>query len=324
MKLKPSILSSLGLMIVILFVSCQSETEPSSATSPTVTITNTIRSQSTPELTTTSLPTPTNITTVMTEITLDPIVKPAASATIVSGLATPNIIGATLTPLPTLEGEELEIAIAELLANPMNCDVPCWWGAIPGITSLNEIKHSISPYSFDLYEHQVNGEVVYLRLGIGYIEERNDFSVRVAYNFSHSILIGITAYSPSISEFLAEYGSPDEVWLETMSFELEGGLPFRLNLVYMQEGMAAGYVVDGNIQNGMVIGCFAEKQTGRLRLIMPNNVISHKDFSPIFEQDRHYLRLEEATDITIDDFMQIFRDHTQPQCIKTPAELWNG
>ncbi len=117
----------------------------------------------------------------------------------------------------------------------MNCDVPCWWGAIPGVTSLNEIKHAISPYNFDIYEYEEGGEVVHLRLGIGYIEERGDFEVKIAYNFSHSILVGVTAYSPSISEILAKYGQPDEVWLETMSTERET-LPFHLNLVYLQKG----------------------------------------------------------------------------------------
>ncbi len=58
----------------------------------------------------------------------------------------------TLTPLPTFAPEELETAVADLLANPMNCDVPCWWGAVPGVTSLDEIKHAVSPYNFDIYE----------------------------------------------------------------------------------------------------------------------------------------------------------------------------
>jgi hypothetical protein len=51
--------------------------------------------------------------------------------------STPTI--PTLTPLPTFAPEELETAVADLLANPMNCDVPCWWGAIPNDTTFFEI-----------------------------------------------------------------------------------------------------------------------------------------------------------------------------------------
>ncbi len=94
----------------------------------------------------------------------------------------------------------------------------------------------------------VDGQLTILRLGIGHVEERNDFEVRIGYGFTNSILTSVSAYSPSVSEILAKYGQPDEVWFETMSFMLED-LPTRLNLVYFQKGIAVGYVVDGDISN---------------------------------------------------------------------------
>jgi hypothetical protein len=229
---------------------------------------------------------------------------------------------ATLTPLPTLEGEELETSVTRLLENPMNCDVPCWWGAIPGVTSINEIKHAISPYNFDIYEYYDEEGKVYFRLGIGHVEERNDFEVRLVYGFSDSILAGVTAYSPSTSEFLAKFGKPDEIWIETKSYKREGNLSVRLNLVYLQKGMAVGYVVDGDIQDNIVTGCFADKEKGRLFLLVPDTATSYKDFTPIFSLERRYLLLEEATSLTMDDFMQQFSDPSQPQCIETLTELW--
>lgn len=162
-----------------------------------------------------------------------------------------------------------------------------------------------------------------MRLGIGYIAERNDFEVIIVFRFSDSILTGVTTISPSIFEILTKYGQPDEVWLETMGFEREGDLPVRLNLVYLQAGMAVGYVADGDIQDDMVIGCFADEEMGRLRLIIPNTATSYEDFPTIFEEDRSYLPLEEATGLTMEDFMQHFSDPTQPQCVETPAELWD-
>jgi hypothetical protein len=330
MKLKDAFLFSFNLTVMLLLVSCQSETEPTITTSTIVTATNTVMSQPTLELTMTSSSPPTATVTVMVETTSDSVPDSTASATTVSEtltlapmLATPTIVMPTLTPLPTLEGEELETRVAELLENPMNCDVPCWWGAIPGVTSINEIKHAISPYNFDIYEYYDEEGRVYFRLGIGHVEERNDFEVRIVYGFSDSVLAGVTAYSPSVSKFLAKYGEPDEVWLETMSHEREGDLPVRLNLVYLQKGIAVGYVVDGEINNEVVMACFADKETGRLRLLAPNTTTSYGDFSPIFEVDRRYISLGEATGLTMEEFMQRFNDPTQPQCIETPAKLWN-
>ena len=247
--------------------------------------------------------------------TKPPTATPSPSAT---ATASPM---PTLTPLPTFAPDELETAVTDLLANPMNCDVPCWWGTVPNITRFNEIKHAISPYDFHISEYEENGEVVYLLLETGYVEEQGDYEIGIVYNFSDSILVGVTAYSPSISEVLAKYGQPGEVWLATGI--TPAPIPFRLNLVYLQEGMAFGYVIDGDAQSGMFKGCFADEEMGRLRLLAPNTATSYKDFTPIFELDRRYLPLEEATDLSMAKFMQQFSDPNQPQCLETPIKLWD-
>ena len=328
MKQKYLLQLTFGLINLLLFIRCQSEIEPTIVTSVGELVTSTAASQSSLGSITPS-PVPSITSTVKAKATSNLVPDPSpsvttipATATLQPPSATPTIVEVTLTPLPTLEGEQLELAVAELLTAPMNCDVPCWWGAIPGITSLNEIKHSVSPYNFDIYEYEEGGEVVHLLLGIGYIEAQGDFEVRIVYNFSHSILTGITAFSSTISEILNKYGQPDEVWLETIAEEYQGSLPVRLNMVYLEMGMAVGYVVDGDHQDDVVTGCFADQEMGRLRLIAPNTAISYNDFLPIFEADRHYLLLEEATGLTMDEFMQAFSDPTNPQCIETPAELW--
>ena len=327
LKLKSEFLSSFCLIVILLLVSCQLEMEPIHAPSLTAVTTNTIISQPTLELTTTSLPLPTTIATEIVEKTSVPVPAPAISTTPVSETVTSSLISATpiiavitLTPLPTLEGEELETSVARLLENPMNCDVPCWWGSVPDVTSINEIKHAVSPYNFDIYEY-TDGERTILRLGIGYVEERNDFKIRIGYGFSNSRLTSVSAYSPPIFEVLAKYGQPDEVWLATAISPAP--IPVRLNLVYLQEGMAFGYVTDGDAKSGMFKGCFSDEEAGRLRLLVPDTTTSYKDFSTIFEEDHRYLLLEEATDLTMDDFIQQFSDPTQPQCIETPIELWD-
>jgi hypothetical protein len=257
----------------------------------------------------------------------DPDPTPSATVapetpTTLPTIATPTTAAATLTPLPTLEGEELELAVAELLANPMNCDVPCWWGAVPGITSIDEIKHAMSPYNFGIYEYEEGGEVVHLRFDIENNEEQGGFEVRIVYNFTNSILTGVTAYSPSISEFLTKYGQPDEIRLWVNNDPRLTNPTVWLQIVYLQKGMAVGFITDMFVQDDKVAGCFAEIERGRLRLLAPDLVTYYKDFTPIFEVDRRYLSLESATDLTMEDFMQLFSDPTQPLCIETPAELW--
>lgn len=327
MKQKYVLLSGFALVTILLFVSCQSETKPTVTASSVEPATGIVAPQPLLEITTpsslsmTAVPGGTETASVsVLDLSGSPTTIPESPMPL-PALTPSTATTTTLTPLPTLDADDLKTAVAELLANPMDCDMPCWWGAIPGTTSINEIKHTISPYNFHISEYEEQGEIVFLLLETGYIEEQDQFEIGIVYNFSNSILTGITAFSPSVSDFLAKYGPPYEVLLETMSVERET-LPVRLNMVYLGKGMAVGYVVDGNIQGDRVIGCFADEEIGTLRLITPDSVTSYKDFSPIFEQDRRYLPLEQATDLTMDEFMERFSDPTQSQCIETPIELW--
>ena len=325
MKLKYAFISIFSLIVVLLLGSCQSESEIFMTISPTVIVTNTAITQPTLELPMTLSPLPT--ATEIVETISAPNPSPTALATTGSKivtlpppLATPTVIVTTLTPLPTLEGEELDVAVAELLANPMNCDLPCWWGAIPDVTTVNDIKHAMSPYNFDIHEYYDEDEQIHLRIRIGNVEEQGDYEINIVYSFYDTILKNVTVYySQSISEVLTKYGQPDGVFLATGI--APAPMPVRLNLVYLQESMAFGYVVDGTGKNHKIEGCFAA-DLGVVHLRQPGSITSYKDFRPIFEADRKYLPLEEATDLTMDDFMQQFSDPNQPQCIETPIELW--
>ena len=85
-------------------------------------------------------------------------------------------------------------------------------------------------------------------------------------------------------------------------------------------------MVDGNSQDDVITGCVANRDTERLRslrLIIPDSATGYKDFPSIFTEERLYLPLEESAGLTIEDFMQLFNDPTQPQCIETPVELWD-
>lgn len=260
-------------------------------------------------------------------------IAPTATATIlavtatIAPTATPSLtptprLAPTLTPLPTLTGEELEIALENLLANPMNCDVPCWWGAIPGITQIGEFKHQLDPYNFDMYEYQ-DYEFSYLRLGIGYVEERNDFAIRIGYRFSGTLLSGVSAYAIPIADVLARYGQPDEIWFTSEDVLREEFLLMRLNLVYFGKGIVAGYLLHGTVENEVATTCLNwENDRGSLRLVVPNTITNYQDFSPIFERDRRYLPLAEATSITVEEFMEMFSNPDAEHCLQTPISLW--
>ena len=58
----------------------------------------------------------------------------------------------TVAPLGTLEPAQARATIEPLLRDPMNCPVPCFWGIVPGTTSLDEAKAFFSRLGFAIFE----------------------------------------------------------------------------------------------------------------------------------------------------------------------------
>jgi hypothetical protein len=176
MKLKKyALLFGFALVIVLLLNSCRPETEPAVQNPPIARSTNTATSQAA------------QLPITRAAVTLEPSSTPTPSATIavetptpLPALATPTIIAITLTPLPTFPADELETAVAELLANPMNCDVPCWWGAMPGVTTVFEVQQFLNLHQLTDYRHNENQVPDYIELFIGFDGEQ--FGYRVMYS----------------------------------------------------------------------------------------------------------------------------------------------
>jgi hypothetical protein len=83
-------------------------------------------------LTSTLTPTP------IPSITLAPIVTIEQHA---SPTLTPTI---TMTPLNTLEPEKANEMIKTLLREPVDCSAPCFWGIVPGQTTIEEAESIFS------------------------------------------------------------------------------------------------------------------------------------------------------------------------------------
>ena len=75
---------------------------------------------------------------------------------------TPDVPSATFTAAPTwtllatLPIEEAENAVAELFLNNRNCQLPCWWGIVPGETTWREAHAMLSTLVLgDIYYGQI-------------------------------------------------------------------------------------------------------------------------------------------------------------------------
>jgi len=91
---------------------------------------------------------------------LYPTIIPSVTATnIPTSTLTPTIPftatpSSTITPMAvdTLEPELARATIEPLLHEPMNCEVPCFWGIIPGQTSFDEARIFFNQLGFTPFE----------------------------------------------------------------------------------------------------------------------------------------------------------------------------
>jgi hypothetical protein len=58
----------------------------------------------------------------------------------------------TQTPLATLDSASVKETVQPLIKSPMNCTVPCFWGIIPGKSSIGEVRAFFSTLGFIPYE----------------------------------------------------------------------------------------------------------------------------------------------------------------------------
>ncbi len=92
---------------------------------------------------------PTQIPSVTAPTIAASVVSPTGTLSLPSDTPSPAV---TATPLVTLEPSQAKATIAPLLTDPMNCAVPCFWGIIPGRTSLDEARMFFSKLGFRPFE----------------------------------------------------------------------------------------------------------------------------------------------------------------------------
>lgn len=141
-------------------------------------------------------------------------------------------VAPTLGPAPTLSPES-EGRVLELLKTNAGCDLPCWWGIVPGQTSWAETRKLVdglgartraSSTSNNLVVHTTGGfDLAKLQIYNRFVfVERSDTdgveTIKIR-SFTTGNLSGFqdlwASYSPK--EIMSKYGQPQRVWLQSGS-----------------------------------------------------------------------------------------------------------
>jgi len=136
--------------------------------------------------------------------------------------------------------------VASLLESNGGCKLPCWWGAIPGQTSWDEVEQFLNMFITRVEQGQAgtsledDGDHFYTNYSAEYIVLGQASKGRILYDVRDGVIVGISVdppgneFSYQLHQLLSSYGQPQAVYILTypnVPFEI---LPFRILLIFVK------------------------------------------------------------------------------------------
>ncbi len=250
-------------------------------------------------------------------LTLTPFPSPSAAPPMLTPLpsATPTAAPPTPTPLATFQDPEAEIR--SLIRNHGGCQLPCWWGITPGVTSWLDASRFFARFSDHVtIEESRRGQIdsrpyqqfiVYYRSGLS-IDYAVSTTIEVTEGTVRLLLIDLEAsiasgYSPK--RILSDLGEPDEVLVNDMDTSLS-----NLTLWYESRGVAATFLVD------------EDESSQELCLIAFQGTATWDSFDPSFRalmDDASAVPLQERFSISAPEFLSVIAMTELPVCVPLAA-----
>lgn len=244
----------------------------------------------------------------------------------------------TWTPLPTMPSAEAAKLVLDFMKNNAGCQFPCWWGITPGDTTWENARRRLIPLS---YNNDLSKENVYI-----YNKKSDDsFSAGFSFMLGETVIDQGYVIKNNIVEYIEirsdvgtytllslvlAYGKPEEVWVGTYNYAIQGQLPFDLLLEYPTKGFLAYFAGStGQINQDIVNMCYKDPKVYALDLWNPDSKYSLEQIAKVgglfnlrlgFDT---FKRLQDTTSLSIDAFVEKV-NNDKVICISTPAKYWKS
>lgn len=248
-------------------------------------------------------------------------------------------------PTPTLSREERDSQILNLLMTNAGCELPCWWGIVPGETTLDQTREYIRSLGRELIPPQPSWKLRYYDGGVDLSKplmhihfqflEQDGVVIATHVNIDHIGLDLSTLYqywnSYSPSAIMHKYGQPERVWLEigAMCAAGCGGIShYDLFLFYDHQGILIIYHGKTSIQEGYRICPEFNKEAGQVNgidifLSSDMNQAPLEQLVDISEGRIPFIfPLEQVSTLSIQGFYELFTQADSNPCIETSREKW--
>jgi hypothetical protein len=276
---------------------------------------------------------PTNTETIFPSNTSELVLLPKTST------KTPSIQTATMTPTstatsnPTLNANEIEKVIYELLGTNGECSLPCFWGIEPNETSYQYAEHffrHLGRKGYTLADE--NGNIYHYDTSFGVNAGKGYVNIEIIMGVESDTITSLEVYigdfenidqsiwqAYSLQNVLQTLGIPSEV-----RFLVEE--PHIINSDYVSYAYILVYD-DPDVIVFYVMGAIDDGSTYKICPLNPIDNPSYlwlflgKDYSEDFST---WVELTQATTMTHEDFYDLFVDGTTETCLNLNTEAFSS
>jgi len=249
----------------------------------------------------------------------------------------------SLTPMPTLTVQERESHVRELLQTNAGCELPCWWGIVPGKTKWEDARKMLEHLGVRISSKtEPDGSIFHGTGGFDFEDEKiyNNFGFLERDGVVDSIHIWSDAgsnipgfqtlwmyYDPQL--LIPAFGVPSQAWLKTSSTDIgdTGRKIYVLWIFYDQHGFIVRY--DGFVRHDQIYHIcptltneFEGVRQISFLLQSPENQLPLDRIDQVGITDKYIRTLEDATGLSLDEFYQLFTQEDKPACFNTPRDIW--
>ncbi len=269
---------------------------------------------------------------------------PSATLTL---LKPPTQFLPTQTPFPTLSSEEAKTILFELLQDNGGCRLPCLLGYSPMTSTRQDIQNFFNQFrvkdTSDISISRtgaIDGTSIgfyirfdknYLNLGVSTYEDSGQVEAFGMGSFlqpKFDISYVETMKYYMLPQILANYGEPSQVLVLTFRNDRQRpdvtSFPFYLLLIYQDQGFYIQYEMD-RVNTGINFkGCPSESFVSLVTWAPEDHAAYEKmmEATILGNYLSGYKSISEATDMTKEEFYQVFLSNNVMNCIVTPIETW--
>ncbi|MCG2786850.1 MAG: hypothetical protein L6461_17300 [Anaerolineae bacterium] len=237
-------------------------------------------------------------------------------------------------PFPTQGELSDKDFVLHLLQTNGGCELPCWWGIVPGETRWEDAELFLSRFTLrieddweetkkgaDGQSHQIKNFVVYMDIDQ---PDPGLFGIRIKDEFVTGIYVSRPLTKPhfSLRKLLNNQGVPSKIFIFTHSNVMEPPTPFDLILYYQEQRLLIIYTTLVYKENEQITACLDDVGP-TIAVVSDEEALTDQQVQEFFigPDPRGILSIEDALGITTDVFYETYRD-SETICLTTPANIW--